>query len=136
MFAHVDADTPEEATTLYAGELRVVVEEAAPGAAEAEGLDDAILEAVADSDLDTVSRMHLAEAAAILALADGREADDILADARDELLFAMSSAVTDVERLAASLDTDLDPAELQAKLEGRYPMCLREYAMLRTELIE
>jgi len=137
MFADVDADSAEGAIELYAGELRGIVTEAGSGAvADATGLDGAVVDAIVDADVETVGRMHLTEVASILTLVDGRDADAIVADARDELLLAMSSAVTDVERLAAGMDIDLDPKEIQAKLEGRYPMRLREYAALRTELVE
>jgi len=137
MFADVDADSTAEATELYAAELRAIVEEVGTvEATAATDLDAAVVETVTGGDVEAVGRMHLTEIARILALTDGRDADAIVADARDELLLAMSSAVTDVERLAAGLDIDLDPKEIQAKLEGRYPMRLREYAALRTELVE
>jgi len=137
MFATVDADTTEAAIDLYVAELRAAVGEVGPGeAADATGLEDAVIDAVVAGDAEMVGRMHLTEVAPIRALADERSADAIAADAREELLFAMSTAVTDVERLAASLDTELDPKEIQAKMEGRYPMRLREYAALRTELID
>ena len=137
MFANVDADTMEDAIELYTAELGTVVSEVGLAeTADATDLDDAVIEAITASDVAMVGRMHLTEIAPILALTDDRTADAIAADARDELLFAMSTAVIDVERLAASLDTDLDPKEIQAKMEGRYPMRLREYAALRTELID
>jgi hypothetical protein len=137
MFADVDADSTAEAIELYAGELRVIVEEVGTAeAADATDLEKAVIDAVAAGDVEFVGRMHLTEVAPILALTDGRDADAIVADARDELLLAMSTAVTDVERLAASLETPLDPKEIQAKLEGRYPMRLREYATLRAELMD
>jgi len=137
MFATVNADTTEAAIDLYVAELRAAVGEVGPGeAADATGLEDAVIDAVVAGDAEMVGRMHLTEVAPIRALADERSADAIAADAREELLFAMSTAVTDVERLAASLDTELDPKEIQAKMEGRYPMRLREYAALRTELID
>jgi len=135
MFRNVDAASTEEATKRYAAELQVIVEEVGPAAATEEtGLDRDVVETVADGDVETVAAMHTSEVAAILALTDGRDADAILADARDELLLAMSSAVTDIERLVAGMNTDLDPKEAQAKIEGRYPMRLREYAALRVEL--
>jgi hypothetical protein len=137
MFANVDADTMEDAIELYTAELGTVVSEVGLAeTADATDLDDAVIEAITAGDVAMVGRMHLTEIAPILALTDDRTADAIAADARDELLFAMSTAVIDVERLAASLDTDLDPKEIQAKMEGRYPMRLREYAALRTELID
>jgi hypothetical protein len=135
MFASVDADTPEEAIELYAAELQAVLREVGPDeAADTTDLDGAVIDAITASDIEMIRRMHLTEVAPILALTDDRTADIIAADARDELLFAMSSAVTDVERLAASLDTSLDPKEIQAKMEGRYPMRLSEYAAIKTEL--
>ena len=137
MFADVDADSAEGAIELYAGELQGIVAETGSGAvADATDLDGAVVDAIVDADVETVGGMHLTEVASILTLVDGRDADAIVADARDELLLAMSSAVTDVERLAAGMDIGLDPKEIQAKLEGRYPMRLREYAALRTELVE
>jgi hypothetical protein len=137
MFASVDADTPEEAIELYAAELQAVLREVGPDeAADTTDLDGAVIDAITASDIEMIRRMHLTEVAPILALTDDRTADIIAADARDELLFAMSSAVTDVERLAASLDTSLDPKEIQAKMEGRYPMRLSEYAAIKTELMD
>jgi hypothetical protein len=137
MFASVDADTPEEAIELYAAELQAVLREVGPDeAADTTDLDGAVIDAITASDIEMIRRMHLTEVAPILALTDDRTADIIAADGRDELLFAMSSAVTDVERLAASLDTSLDPKEIQAKMEGRYPMRLSEYAAIKTELMD
>ena len=137
MFADVDADSTAEATELYAAELRAIVEEVGTvEATAATDLDAAVVETVAGGDVEAVGRMHLTEIARILALTDGRDADAIIADARDELLLAMSTAVTDVERLAVALEAELDPKEIQAKMEGRYPMRLREYAALRVELMD
>jgi hypothetical protein len=137
MFADVDADAVEEAIDLYVAELQAAVGEVGPGeAADATEIEDAVVDAVVAGDAEMIGRMHLTEVAPILAFVDDRPADAIAADAREELLFAMSTAVTDVDRLAASLDTDLDPKEIQAKLEGRYPMRLREYAALEIELID
>jgi hypothetical protein len=137
MFADVDADTVPEAIDLYIAELQAVVKEIGPEeAAGATDVNDAAIDAVVEGDAEMIGRMHLAEVAPILALDDDRTADAIAADAREELLFAMSTAVTDVDRLATGLDTDLDPKEIQAKMEGRYPMRLREYAALGTELID
>jgi hypothetical protein len=137
MFADVDADTIGEAIDLYVAELQAAVMEVGPEeAVDATDLDDAVIDAVVAGDAEMVGRMHLTEVTPMLALDDDRTAEAVAADARDELLFAMSTTVTDVDRLAASLDADLDPKEIQAKMEGRYPMRLREYAALETELID
>jgi hypothetical protein len=136
MFEDVDATPMEGARKRYVAELQVIVEEVGTERAAAEtNLDPDAIDAVTSGDVEVVARMHTAEVASILALTDGRDADADLAAARDELLLAMSSAVTDVEELAADLDMDLDPKEVQAKIEGRYPMTLGEYARLRAALL-
>lgn len=58
------------------------------------------------------------------------DADSIEAEARDILLMGMSIAVLDVEAIAAGLNDELEPKEIQQKVEGRFPMSLDEYAML------
>jgi len=96
-------------------------------AAETE-LDREALAALVDGD---APELTLAEAAAILALDDGRPpADAVEAEARDILLMGMSTAVLDVEALAAGIDDAMDPKEIQQKVEGRYPLTLGEYAIL------
>lgn len=79
--------------------------------------------------------MSVSEAAAILATDPNRpDADAVEAEARDILLLGMSSAVLDVEALAASIDDALEPKEIQQKVEGRYPMSLDEYALLHSAI--
>jgi len=75
--------------------------------------------------------LTLAEAAQILATDDDRpDADTIEAEARDILLMGMSTAVLDVEGVAAGLDGAMEPKEIQQKIEGRHPITLDEYALL------
>jgi len=42
----------------------------------------------------------------------------------------MSTAVLDVEALAAGIDDAMEPKEIQQKVEGRHPLTLGEYAVL------
>ena len=42
----------------------------------------------------------------------------------------MSSAMLNVDQIAADVEGDLDPKEVQGKVEGRHPMTLAEYARL------
>jgi hypothetical protein len=70
----------------------------------------------------------LEDAAALLALDVDEDADTIVALDRDAIMMGMTSAVVDVEALARGVDGDLEPRELQAKVEGRFPMTLREFA--------
>ncbi len=75
----------------------------------------------------------LTDAAALLALDSALpDADSIEAEARDILLLGMSIAVLDVEALAAGINDELEPKEIQQKAEGRYPMTVAEYALLHS----
>lgn len=98
------------------------------------GVDEAVAESGVDRE--TVAALvagespevTVSEAASLYALDDERDADAILAAVRDHLMLGMSSAVVDVDALAAGIDGDLDPKEIQQKIEGRHPMTLDEYA--------
>jgi hypothetical protein len=72
--------------------------------------------------------LTLEEASALLALDIEEDAETIVALDRDALLMGMTNAVVDVESLARGVDGDLEARELQAKVEGRFPMTLREFA--------
>ena len=75
--------------------------------------------------------MTLEEAATVLALeTDTPDADTIATLARDELLMGMMTAVLDVEAVESGIDGELEAREIQSKVEGRYPMTLREFALL------
>jgi len=97
-------------------------------ASEETGLDGERLQQLLDGGSPTLT---LTEAAAILALDDERPpADAVEAEARDILLMGMSTAVLDVEALAAGIDDAMEPKEIQQKVEGRHPLTLGEYATL------
>ncbi|MEF8784361.1 MAG: DUF5791 family protein [Haloarculaceae archaeon] len=97
-------------------------------AAEQTDLDIETVQAVVDGETPELS---LEEAMSILALADDQPDTEVLvAEARDILLMGMSAAVLDVEAIAAGIDDELDPKEIQQKIEGRYPITLDEYALL------
>ncbi|MEF8789248.1 MAG: DUF5791 family protein [Haloarculaceae archaeon] len=72
--------------------------------------------------------LTLEEAASLLALDVEADADTVVALDRDALLMGMTNAVVDVESLARGVDGEFDARELQAKVEGRFPMTLREFA--------
>ncbi|WP_324663126.1 DUF5791 family protein [Haloarcula sediminis] len=93
-------------------------------------LDRDAVDAVADGDIGTLS---LEDATAVLATDPDRpDADALQAEAQDILLMGMTTAVMDVEALASGLDSQLEPKEIQQKIEGRYPMSLEEYALLHS----
>jgi len=75
----------------------------------------------------------LQDATAILAADENRpDAETLAAEARDILLLGMSMAVLDVEALASGIDDQMQPKEIQQKVEGRQPMPLDEYAVLHS----
>lgn len=96
--------------------------------AEKSGVDERSLQALVDGDSPELT---LEAAAAVLGTDEEYpDADAIEADARDILLMGMSIAVLDVEAIAAGLDDELEPKEIQQKVEGRYPIALEEYALV------
>jgi hypothetical protein len=100
--------------------------------ADETGIDESRIEALLDGDSPELS---LAESAAILETDSERpDAETILAEARNILLMGMSAAVLDVETLAAEIEDEMQPKEIQQKVEGRHPMSLDEYALLHSHI--
>jgi len=98
--------------------------------AERTGLDRETLSALVAGERPELT---VAEAAAILATNEELpDADAIEAESRDVLLMGMSTAVLDVEALARDVEGRLEPKEIQAKIEGRFPLTLDEYAHLHS----
>jgi hypothetical protein len=96
--------------------------------AEQTEIDRETIRALVDGDSPELT---LDEAAAILATdPDGLDEETILAEARDILLMGMSMAVLDVEAVASGINDEMEPKEIQQKVEGRYPITLAEYATL------
>lgn len=121
--------SPEELYERYVDELRAAIETAGIDDVAAEtDVDEETLRALVDGDDAEVT---LEEAASILAANDGnRDPDEIETVSRDALLMGMSMAVLDVEALASGIGGELEPREIQSKAEGRFPMTLREFALL------
>ena len=106
-----DATSPEALREEYVADLAAIV--------EAHGV-----ESVADE-------LTLEDAAAVSALADDAPPEDaIVAEVRDTLLMGMTTAVLDVDTIAAEIDADMDGKQVHQKVEGRSPMTLAEYATL------
>lgn len=105
-------------------------------AIEAVGVDTVVSET--DLDRETVTalaegdsrELSVEEAAAVIALDADRDAETIVFELRDHLLMGMTTAVLDVDTIAAESDADMDAKEIQQKIEGRMPMPLSEYARL------
>jgi hypothetical protein len=128
-FPSAGKSTHEELRAAYDDRLVTAVTRVGEAeVAERTGLDRPMLQALRDGGSPELS---LEDATAILATEpDSPGAGTLLAEARDILLMGMSSAVLDVEAIAAGIDDELEPKEIQQKVEGRYPMTLDEYARL------
>ncbi|MFC7177185.1 DUF5791 family protein [Halosegnis marinus] len=124
--------TPEELYAALAAELADAVESAGVDAVAARtDLDRETVAAVAAGD---APELTLEEAAALLAAAEDDDAESIVLLSRDALMMGMSQAVLDVEALAAEAGGDLEAREVQSKIEGRFPMTLREFALLHATI--
>ena len=120
--------SPEQLRADYEAKLAdVITAEGVDAAADASGVDRETVAALADGESP---RVTVAEAAAILALDDDApDADAVKLETRDHLLMGMTTAVLDVDKIAAEMD-DMDSKEIQQKIEGRMEMSLEEYARL------
>lgn len=118
-------EAPSALHDAFRAELAGVVDDVGVETAAAEtGLDEAVL-----SDLSAADGLRLADAAAVLSLEDGRpDAAAIQQESLDHVLLGMTTAVLDVDAVAANVDLELSPTEVQQRIEGRTEMTLWEYA--------
>jgi hypothetical protein len=119
----------EELYARYEEELVDAIEAVGVAAVAASSeVDETTVQAVLDGE---APELTLEEAGSVLAtLPDAPSAGDIEALARDALLMGMTNAVLDVEAVESAVDGELEAKEIQSKVEGRFPMTLREFALL------
>lgn len=123
--------SPKGLQTAYADYLRSLIETVGVDAAVADtDLDGDTIEDVADGEIDELT---LTEAADIAALDDDApDAEAVVLETRDHLLMGMTTAVLDVDAIAAELDADLTGQEVQQAIEGRIEMTLAELAAIQS----
>ncbi len=110
----------------YRSGLAAVVDRVGRKRAADADLDPATVDAV---EAGEPADLTVSEAAHLLALEDGRpDAETIRQESLDHLLLGMTSAVLDVESVAANLSLDVSPTGVQQRIEGRAEMSLSEYA--------
>jgi len=126
----LDTLTPESLLAGYGDRLATTLDAVGiDTAAEKTELDDEWVSAVADGDVDALS---LTDAAAILALDESTpDSEAIVLETRDHLLMGMTTAVLDVDAVAAELDVDLTGQEVQQAIEGRATLTLTELAAIQ-----
>jgi len=132
-FESVGTASPDATRQEYERVLVETVERVGTSSVAAEtGIDGERLTALVAGEAPDLS---VEEATAVLATDPDRpDAETLLAEARDILLMGMSTAVLDVDAIASGLGGELEPKEIQQKVEGRYPMTLAEYALLHTHI--
>lgn len=124
---------PADLVAQYLDALADVIDTVGPAVvAERTSVSEATLRAVQHGE---PPELDLDDTASILSLSpDAPDPETIASEARSHLLLQMTNAVVNIDVLAADLGLDLDPKELQAKLEGRLPLSLREYAEITHHL--
>jgi hypothetical protein len=128
-FESAGEQSTDELRSAYGAQLAGTIE--AVGVAtvvERSGVDRGLVEAVAAGE---EPELTLEAAAAILAADPERpDGETLEMDALDILLMGMTTAVVDVDALATGLNDEMDPKEIQQKVEGRHPITLGEYAAI------
>jgi len=134
-FESAAESSPEALHDAYLTVLRETVEDVGVDAVvEESGVERETVRAVAEGEKPELT---LESAAAILAADPDRpDAGAIVAEALDILLMGMTTAVVDVDGVAAGIDREMDPKEVQQKIEGRYPITLAEYAAIHAFLAD
>jgi len=122
--------TPSALQAGYFEQLHTVVESVGTDQVAAEsGLDAERIDALAAGEEPTLTAK---EAAAVLAVDDANpDAEAIVFELRDHLLMGMTTAVLDVDTIAANAETDLTGQEIQQAIEGRAEMTLAQLAALQ-----
>jgi hypothetical protein len=122
-----EAENPDDLRKQYERELAEVVETVGiESAAKEIGINADRLEALVAGESPEIT---VEEASEILALdPEEPDAEIVRAEIEDRLLLGMTTAVLDVDTIAANLDSDLSGKEVHQRVEGRAPMTVSEYA--------
>jgi len=123
--------TPSALQTAYVELLQSTIETVGTGTvADETDLDTQRLDTILAGEEPDLT---VEEAAAILAAdPDHPDADAIVFELRDHLLMGMTTAVLDVDTIAANIDVDLTAQEVQQAIEGRIEMTLTQLAAIQS----
>ncbi len=125
--------SPADLEAEYAEDLAAVVDSVGiDTVVGSTGLDKSSVKRLAEGDLP--EDFSLEEAAEVQSLADGvADPETVVTMACEHLLLGMTTGVMDIETVAADLDgsLDLDPTEVQQKIERRAPMSFHEFVHIQ-----
>lgn len=127
-------DSPAALRAEYGDDLKRII--------EARGLEHVSMLTGIDEDrlasigTDEPPALSLEEAAQIQSQGSGEpDPETIETMACEHLLLGMSTAVLDVDAVESELQIDLDPKEIQQKVERRAPMSFAEYVHLQYTIV-
>jgi hypothetical protein len=128
-----DDRSPAALEAAYAALLASTLETVGRDRVAAEtALDGETLAAIADGDVADVT---LAEAAAVLATDEEYpDAEAVVFETRDHLLMGMTTAVLDVDTLAAATPLEYSGQEIQQAIEGRTALSLGALAAIQSTI--
>ena len=117
--------------TAYEEMLRSVLTTAGVDTVAAEtGVEAERLDGLVSGEQPTLT---VTEAASILAVDEELpDSEAIVYELRDHLLMGMTTAVLDVDTIAANIDVDLSGQEVQQAIEGRIEMTLVQLAAIQS----
>jgi hypothetical protein len=129
----------DQSSDLSAIGLRTAYEEMLRSVISAAGVDTVAAETGIEADrLNGLTSgaqptLTVTEAASILAVDEELpDTEAIVYELRDHLLMGMTTAVLDVDTVAANLDVDLSGQEVQQAIEGRIEMTLAQLAAIQS----
>ncbi|WP_123539075.1 DUF5791 family protein [Halosimplex salinum] len=128
-FESAGEQSPDELRSAYGRRLAETVDSVGvETTVDRSGVDRDVVEAIAAGEEPELTL----EAASAIFGADPERPDGetIKMEALDILLMGMTTAVVDVDAVAAGLNDEMGPKEIQQKVEGRYPITLAEYAAI------
>ncbi len=128
-------NSPEELYQRYLDELQSILQStnSTEQLAETQLAEDLITDVVEGNEVS----LTLSEVVEIWACqSEALDPDQLLTETRHDLLLSMSNAITNIDALAGDIDADLSPNEIQAKLEGRLPLTLYEFAVFKQYFVD
>ena len=125
---------PDAFLDAYLSSLSAVVEQAGRERAVESGVDEATVDAVLSGERTDLT---VTDASRLLALDNSfPDWETVRNETLDHILLGMTTAILDVDTVAANLSLDVTATEIQQRIEGRAEMTLTEYAHIHALLVD